>query len=95
LIVATDTDDVDGRNNDDDDDDGDSDSDYNIGTYGMKSKLIHDDYQRTTSPVSEALISIIRRGSDYGVFALGEKKDQVSVTDLSHIQFLLDSFEHI
>mmetsp|Transcript_18596 Transcript_18596/g.38598 ORF Transcript_18596/g.38598 Transcript_18596/m.38598 type:complete len:111 (+) Transcript_18596:2075-2407(+) len=110
MIVATDTDDVDGSDDDDDDDDdddNDDDDDDNydegfsggmnvIGIYGMNSRLIYDDYQGTTSPpVSEAIGYVTRRGSDIGDFALGEKADYVSVAAHSYIQFLLDSFEDI
>mmetsp|Transcript_9424 Transcript_9424/g.20061 ORF Transcript_9424/g.20061 Transcript_9424/m.20061 type:complete len:93 (+) Transcript_9424:365-643(+) len=72
MIVATDTDDVDGSDDDDDDDDDDNDDDDDdnydegfsggmnvIGIYGMNSRLIYDDYQGTTSPpVSELLVML-------------------------------------
>mmetsp|Transcript_4327 Transcript_4327/g.9790 ORF Transcript_4327/g.9790 Transcript_4327/m.9790 type:complete len:109 (-) Transcript_4327:345-671(-) len=108
MIVATDTDDVDGSDDDDDDDDDDNDdddSDYVEGFSGgmnikgfieMNSSLIYDDYQGTTSPpVSEAIGYVTRRRSDNGDFARGEKADYVSAAAHSYIQFLLDSFEGI
>mmetsp|Transcript_30430 Transcript_30430/g.61087 ORF Transcript_30430/g.61087 Transcript_30430/m.61087 type:complete len:101 (+) Transcript_30430:101-403(+) len=82
------------EDDDDDDDDNADDSDYNegfsggmnaIGFYGMNFRLIYDDYEGTTSLVSEAIGHVTRRGGEDGDFALGEKADYMSAAAHSNI----------
>jgi len=66
-----------------------------VGIYGIKSKLIYDDYPGTVPLVSEACEKYNQARKQLWRLCSRRKVDYVSVTALSYIQFLLDSFEGI